>query len=328
MDIPAIQPGFFDLNISAAVRLPALVSSYSRSTDSQTNHSSCIGAITKPRYVTGGPFWSSGLFQDEQRANSLLHGPFPGHDQAVLPPQAHNPTLFDDWDDQRSPGAVTYSQLLSPIAGCDESFEKVLGNSPVRSNFSETHSPTSADVSPDWRVKQPLSYQVTQPHPPKHGGQHSHRSSGSSSSSNKKKRKRGSVEEVQDPDKAAQREKYLERNRVAANKCRMKKKSYIEGLEDKSRRVSAFNKDLTERVASLNEERLHLKGILLQHAACGCSRINKWLQEEAVKNCGHCPWLRRALTESREALDGRVKPKSPHSDCNMTGAWSELRVEG
>lgn len=188
--------------------------SNSRSIDSQTTLSSSFGTVRQPLCATGGPFWSQALFQNDQKANPLIRASFPGHDPAVPVPQALNSAFYSEWDDQTSPSDMTHTQQSSPINEFNENFQKVLSDYSFPSNLSDAHCSS----------KHASSFQVTQTNPSKRcSGLCSRRSSDSSSSA--RKRRKGSTEEViQDPVKAAEREKYLERNRVAANKCRVKKR--------------------------------------------------------------------------------------------------------
>jgi hypothetical protein len=76
------------------------------------------------------------------------------------------------------------------------------------------------------------------------------------------------------------RQSHLEKNRVAAHKCRMRKKEYINGLEGRAREYSNKNKLLKENVALLREEVLELKNEVLRHAGCGF-----WAVEEYLTRC-------------------------------------------
>jgi hypothetical protein len=77
------------------------------------------------------------------------------------------------------------------------------------------------------------------------------------------------------------RQSHLEKNRVAAHKCRERRKQYINNLETKARDYSAKNKTLRESVVGLREEVLGLKNLLLQHAGCGCWAIDQYLAQSA-----------------------------------------------
>jgi hypothetical protein len=73
------------------------------------------------------------------------------------------------------------------------------------------------------------------------------------------------------------RQTHLEKNRVAAHKCRQRKKEYINGLEGRAREFSNKNKMLKENVALLREEVLTLKNEVLRHAGCGFWAVDEYL---------------------------------------------------
>ena len=85
-----------------------------------------------------------------------------------------------------------------------------------------------------------------------------------------------------DPDNPedVKRSKFLERNRVAASKCRQKKKEWTANLEARARDLQNCRNQLGVVVDSLKEEVLFLKGELLQHTNCGCTRIREYLSQE------------------------------------------------
>jgi hypothetical protein len=73
------------------------------------------------------------------------------------------------------------------------------------------------------------------------------------------------------------RQSHLEKNRVAAHKCRQRKKEYINGLEGRAREFSSKNKALKENVAMLRDEVLSLKNEVLRHAGCGFWAVDEYL---------------------------------------------------
>ena len=73
------------------------------------------------------------------------------------------------------------------------------------------------------------------------------------------------------------RQSHLEKNRVAANKCRMRKKEYINGLEGRARVYLNKNKLLKENIAVLHEETLALKNEVLRHAGCRFEPVEEYL---------------------------------------------------
>ncbi|KAF2087825.1 hypothetical protein K490DRAFT_3906, partial [Saccharata proteae CBS 121410] len=101
----------------------------------------------------------------------------------------------------------------------------------------------------------------------------------------KRGRKSTAKVEIEDlpPEEAAKREQFLERNRVAAHKCRQKKKEWMVNLDDRCRDLQAHNKVLTAAVGELNEEVFRLKNILFQHTDCQFAPIQTYINQSAEK---------------------------------------------
>ncbi|XP_061520732.1 cyclic AMP-responsive element-binding protein 5-like isoform X3 [Phycodurus eques] len=70
----------------------------------------------------------------------------------------------------------------------------------------------------------------------------------------------------QDPDE--RRQKFLERNRAAATRCRQKRKLWVSSLEKKAEELTHTNLQLQNEVTSLRSEVGQLKQILLTHKDC------------------------------------------------------------
>lgn len=68
------------------------------------------------------------------------------------------------------------------------------------------------------------------------------------------------------------RKNFLERNRVAALKCRQRKKQWLANLQAKVEIFSSENDSLSAQVSSLREEIVGLKTLLLQHKDCPVSQ--------------------------------------------------------
>ena len=94
---------------------------------------------------------------------------------------------------------------------------------------------------------------------------------------------RASKKEALDPNNPEdyRRSKFLERNRVAASKCRQKKKEWTNNLENRARGLQKENNSLHHIVDSCKEEILFLKGEMLKHSNCNCSEIQDYLQQGA-----------------------------------------------
>lgn len=68
------------------------------------------------------------------------------------------------------------------------------------------------------------------------------------------------------------RKNFLERNRVAALKCRQRKKQWLQNLQQKVEIYTSENDSLTAQVHALREEIVGLKTLLLQHKDCPVSQ--------------------------------------------------------
>ncbi|KAK0635433.1 hypothetical protein B0T17DRAFT_586943 [Bombardia bombarda] len=77
------------------------------------------------------------------------------------------------------------------------------------------------------------------------------------------------------------RSKFLERNRVAASKCREKKKQYVSDLEETKIGLEAQHAHLQMEYNGLLGEVSGLKHHLMTHAKCNDPNINRWLDNEA-----------------------------------------------
>ncbi|KOS20216.1 Transcription factor atf1 [Escovopsis weberi] len=64
------------------------------------------------------------------------------------------------------------------------------------------------------------------------------------------------------------RRNFLERNRVAALKCRQRKKQWLQNLQNKVELYSSENDTLTQQITQLREEVVNLKTLLLAHKDC------------------------------------------------------------
>ncbi|EPY52960.1 transcription factor Atf21 [Schizosaccharomyces cryophilus OY26] len=104
---------------------------------------------------------------------------------------------------------------------------------------------------------------------------------GSISETKRTPRIRRSVTSLDD-DCSDKRKRFLERNRVAASKCRQKKKLWTQDLENSARVACEQSKALRSLVAQLREEVLCLKNQLLAHQDCGCEGIRQYLSSEAM----------------------------------------------
>ena len=79
-------------------------------------------------------------------------------------------------------------------------------------------------------------------------------------------RKRGRKPDDEDPE--IKRQRFLERNRAAASRCRAKKKQWVDNLEKKAKDMETMNGSLQQEVLMLRSEVQQLKSILIAHKDC------------------------------------------------------------
>jgi len=98
----------------------------------------------------------------------------------------------------------------------------------------------------------------------------------STSSLGQKRKPSSTTKDNEDPE--TKRRRFLERNRMAASKCRQKKKKWMQELELREEEVDRRNKALHALVSELREEVLILKNQLLSHHNCNCNVIQQYVQ--------------------------------------------------
>ncbi|XP_077339950.1 cyclic AMP-dependent transcription factor ATF-7-like isoform X1 [Lithobates pipiens] len=77
----------------------------------------------------------------------------------------------------------------------------------------------------------------------------------------------------EDPDERRQR--FLERNRAAASRCRQKRKVWVCSLEKKAEELTSHNVQLSNEVTLLRNEVAQLKQLLLAHKDCPVTALQK-----------------------------------------------------
>ncbi|KAH0555707.1 hypothetical protein GP486_006349 [Trichoglossum hirsutum] len=113
----------------------------------------------------------------------------------------------------------------------------------------------------------------------------------------------------------AKRSRFLERNRLAASKCRQKKKEWTKGLEERARSLQNEKLQLQMIVGSLKSEMIYIREELLKHGNCGCERIRDYLGAEVnalAHNQGQLSYLMREI---------------PPRHCSMTPSASDSRKD-
>ena len=96
----------------------------------------------------------------------------------------------------------------------------------------------------------------------------------------------GQEEEFDDDDlpKDPRRRRILERNRIAATKCRLRKRDEASALASREQAMEDQNRYLSNCFDSLTAEIYHLKTQLLRHTDCNCVLIQRYIANEAKKS--------------------------------------------
>ncbi|KAJ5096054.1 hypothetical protein NUU61_005410 [Penicillium alfredii] len=109
-------------------------------------------------------------------------------------------------------------------------------------------------------------------------------------------------------DVTPQRARHLERNRVAANKCRLKKKQEHQQIQRRLSDETEKHDLLVAQIHGLREEMWELKNRMFQHVGCEDTHINHQLQT----------MTQNALLGSNSSLGRR-----PSSTFSVGTAWSD-----
>ncbi|KAI6779319.1 uncharacterized protein J7T54_000417 [Emericellopsis cladophorae] len=110
-----------------------------------------------------------------------------------------------------------------------------------------------------------------------------------------------------------ERRRVLERNRLAATKCRNRKRDETKDLEAQEQEAQERNRHLSATVAQLRTDLVDLKTQLLRHTDCQCTVIQKYIAHHAEKAVGeliespsHISMPRRSSTKSDDVGDGHT----------------------
>ena len=81
----------------------------------------------------------------------------------------------------------------------------------------------------------------------------------------------------------ARRNRSLEKNRIAATKCRQKKKEWMSDLEEKAAIMERKRSELLTEKKNLRAEANQIKSQLMEHGNCHDPNIDKWVENEAKR---------------------------------------------
>lgn len=187
-----------------------------------------------------------------------------------FPPAAQDPGLMNSvhFSDTSSSFSFGNDQnadfLMSPIQGASLTLDHSPGNTsitsisePGASTKPETYANANADINTsntdtNINTKKEASKAIK--------GKKSHRRARSESE---------------------KKEQVKQRNRVAASKCRQKKKVKVDELKEMQSNLEAQNNQLRMEFQKLREEIGQVKSDLINHTECNDANINRWVENEA-----------------------------------------------
>ncbi|KAH7113072.1 hypothetical protein EDB81DRAFT_922343 [Dactylonectria macrodidyma] len=133
----------------------------------------------------------------------------------------------------------------------------------------------------------------------------------------------------------------LERNRIAATKCRLRKRDEASALASREQAMEDQNRYLSTCFDQLTAEIYHLKTQLLRHTDCNCVLIHKYIANEARKSVdgllscssafqlsdGLTPPHHRGPSGSRTSETDSLSIQSPETE-SATPTWTDTFQQG
>lgn len=129
-----------------------------------------------------------------------------------------------------------------------------------------------------------------------------------------------SKEPTSDCEDGTKRNKYLERNRVAASKCRQKKKEWVHELEDTKAQMEAKHVELQREYTILLGEVSMVKNLLMRHASCKDPNIDQWIGLEAKR------FVQKSSSEEEAATARRASHSHSQVLSHSTSASASRRA--
>lgn len=114
--------------------------------------------------------------------------------------------------------------------------------------------------------------------------------------------------------RADKRDKYREKNRVAAAKCRAKKKEHVDGLEETHRTQGMLNALLKQTEQNLRDELSFWRTQALQHGFCDCKAVQEYNMRKA-RDLAANNGMRDSAAAQRQSMMDEAPPN--HLDSAM-----------
>ncbi|KAL5115556.1 hypothetical protein ACEQ8H_006532 [Pleosporales sp. CAS-2024a] len=97
-----------------------------------------------------------------------------------------------------------------------------------------------------------------------------------------------------------------EQNRLAAQRFRARHEAYLDNLNAQAAELTAKNKELKTKVASLREEMLGLRYDVLKHEGCGCGILNQYIDGNLEKIVGTTMDTEGEGKDNEKGIQGRL----------------------
>ncbi|RMD44917.1 hypothetical protein DV735_g215, partial [Chaetothyriales sp. CBS 134920] len=215
--------------------------------------------------------------------------------------QLYTPTDLGNWPGFGA-GDEDVKDLSLPIQGyeIDRMIVHSLPNATTTiSRYGQvTPTRTNSTTSEDHTRSEPARRASPRKKKPNHGAESSPPVVPKPAASRKRKStKNGAASDQGDTPEEAKRKASLEKNRLAAAKCRINKKEKTEQLQRDSHEKGLHNAFLKEQVMRMKTEVQHLQAILLAHANCDGCKSPEEIQEHLAA-LGHEYVANHMLTDA------------------------------
>jgi hypothetical protein len=175
------------------------------------------------------------------------------------------------------------SQPAEPkILGGNESPQNILPNIEVdKKSNRRPHNRRQSKVSSAISESRASRYTAESPKPRKRGRQPKKQTKGLKGS--------GQQDELTDDDDGGlptdpRQRRMLERNRIVATKCRLRKRDEVSALASREKAMEDQNRSLSACFGSLTAELYYLKTELLKHTNCSCVLVQKYIAHKAQQS--------------------------------------------
>ncbi|KAH8657236.1 hypothetical protein BGZ61DRAFT_371465 [Ilyonectria robusta] len=138
-----------------------------------------------------------------------------------------------------------------------------------------------------------------------------------------RRKQKGGSNDDKDLPRDPRRRRILERNRIAATKCRLRKRDEASALASREQVMEDQNRYLSTCFDQLTAEIYHLKTQLLRHTDCNCVLIQKYIANEARKSVDGL----LSCSSAFQLSDGLTPPHHRGSSGSRTSGTDSLSIQ-